>query len=216
MPSNLKTLQWSQDWKGSVFIPITKKGNDKEYSNYHTIALISHASKVMLKILQARLQQYVNWELLDVQAGFKTAKEPATKLPTSNVSWRKQKNSGKISTSASPEESHSDSSIPGLPAETSWYRWGGTTQETGPPGSRSGSCSSALQTHCPSYTLSQNSASSDANRQSFRLKSALPKYPIIKPRRIPLKWGPWIHVTSSQFTRYTCLPPHPVLDGELE
>ena len=101
MPSNLKTLQWSQDWKRSVFIPITKKGNDKEYSNYHTIALISHASKVMLKILQARLQQYVNWELLDVQAGFKTAKEPATKLPTSNVSWKKQKNSGKISTSAS-------------------------------------------------------------------------------------------------------------------
>ena len=101
MPSNLKTLQWSQDWKRSVFIPITKKGNDKEYSNYHTIALISHASKIMLKILQARLQQYVNWELLDVQAGFKTAKEPAIKLPTSNVSWRKQKNSGKISTSAS-------------------------------------------------------------------------------------------------------------------
>ena len=58
-----KTQQWSQDWKRSVFIPIPKKGNFKECSNYHTIALISHASKVMLKILQARLQQYVNREL---------------------------------------------------------------------------------------------------------------------------------------------------------
>ena len=58
-----KTQQWPQDWKRSVFIPIPKKGNDKECSNYHTIALISHTSKVMLKILQARLQQYVNWKL---------------------------------------------------------------------------------------------------------------------------------------------------------
>ena len=66
-----KTPQWPQDWKRSVFIPITKKGNAKECSNYHTIALISHTSKVMLKILQARLQQYVNCELPDVQAGFK-------------------------------------------------------------------------------------------------------------------------------------------------
>ena len=64
-----KTQQWLQDWKRSVFIPIPKQGNAKECSNYHTIALISHASKVMLKILQARLQQYVNCELLDVQAG---------------------------------------------------------------------------------------------------------------------------------------------------
>ena len=64
-----KTQQWPQNWKRSVFIPIPKKGNAKECSNYHTIALISHASKVMLKILQARLQQYVNHELLDVQAG---------------------------------------------------------------------------------------------------------------------------------------------------
>ena len=65
-----KTQQWPQDWKRSVFIPILKRGNAKECSNYCTIALISHASKVMLKILQARLQQYVNHELPDVQAGF--------------------------------------------------------------------------------------------------------------------------------------------------
>ena len=67
----LKTQQWPQDWKRSVFIPIPKKGNAKECSNYHTIALISHARKVILKILQARLQQYVNRELPDVQAGFR-------------------------------------------------------------------------------------------------------------------------------------------------
>ena len=66
-----KTQQWPQDWKRSVFIPIPKKGNAKECSNYCTIGLISHASKVMLKNLQARLQQYVNRELLDVQAGFR-------------------------------------------------------------------------------------------------------------------------------------------------
>ena len=66
-----KTQQWPQDWERSVFIPITKKGNAKECSNYHTIAFISHASKVMLKILQARFQQYVNQELPDVQAGFR-------------------------------------------------------------------------------------------------------------------------------------------------
>ena len=66
-----KTQQWPQDWKRSVFIPVSKKGNAKECSNYHTIALISHASKVMLKILQARLQQYVNRELPGVQAGFR-------------------------------------------------------------------------------------------------------------------------------------------------
>ena len=78
-----KTQQWPQDWKRSVFIPIPKKGNAKEYSNYCTIALISHASKVMLKILQARLQQYMNCELLDVQADFKKAKAAEIKLPTS-------------------------------------------------------------------------------------------------------------------------------------
>ena len=66
-----KTQQWPQDWKSSVFIPIPKKGNDKECSNYRTIALISHASKLMLQILQARLQQYVNREIPDVQAGFR-------------------------------------------------------------------------------------------------------------------------------------------------
>ena len=66
-----KTQQWPQDWKRSIFIPISKKGNAKECSNYRTIALISHASKVMLNILQARLQQYVNHELPDVQAGFR-------------------------------------------------------------------------------------------------------------------------------------------------
>ena len=66
-----KIQQWPQDWKRSVFIPIPKKGNAKECSNYCTITLISHASKVMLKILQARLQQYVNCELSDVQAGFR-------------------------------------------------------------------------------------------------------------------------------------------------
>ena len=66
-----KPQQWPQDWKRSVFIPITKKGNAKECSNYHTIAFISHASKVMLKILHTRLQQYMNHELPDVQAGFR-------------------------------------------------------------------------------------------------------------------------------------------------
>ena len=66
-----KMQQWPQDWKRSVFIPTAKKGNAKECSNYHTITLISHASKVMLKILQARLQQYMNCELPDVQAGFR-------------------------------------------------------------------------------------------------------------------------------------------------
>ena len=67
----LKIQQWPQDWKRSVFIPIPKKGNAKECSNYHTIACISHASKVMLKILQTRLQQYKNHELPDVQPGFR-------------------------------------------------------------------------------------------------------------------------------------------------
>ena len=70
MSANLETQQWPQDWKRSVFLPIPKKGNAKECSNYHTVALISHASKVMLKILQARLQQYMNHEHPDVQAGF--------------------------------------------------------------------------------------------------------------------------------------------------
>ena len=95
-----KTQQWPQDWKRSVFIPVPKKGNAKECSNYHTTALISHASKVMLKILQARLQQYVNHELPDVQTGFRKAEEPEIKLPTSAGSWKKQESSRKTSISA--------------------------------------------------------------------------------------------------------------------
>ena len=78
-----KTHQWPQDWKRSVFISISKKGNAKECSNYHTIALISHASKVMLKILQARLQQYVNCELRDVQAGFRKGRETRDQIVNS-------------------------------------------------------------------------------------------------------------------------------------
>ena len=93
-----KTQQWPQDWKRSVFIPIPKKGNAKECSNYRTIALISHTSKVMLKILQARLQQYVNRELPDVQA--EKAEEPEFKLPTSTGSSKKQESSRKTSISA--------------------------------------------------------------------------------------------------------------------
>ena len=80
-----KTQQWPQDWKRSVFIPIPKKGSAKECSNYHTTALISHASKVMLKILQARLQQYVNRELLDVQAGFRKCR--GTRDQIANIRW---------------------------------------------------------------------------------------------------------------------------------
>ena len=90
-----KTQQWPQDWKRSVFIPTPKKGNAKECSKYRTIALIWHASKVMLKILQARLQQYMNHELPDVQAGFRKAEEPEIKLPTSAGSWKKQESSKK-------------------------------------------------------------------------------------------------------------------------
>ena len=80
-----KTQQWPQDRKRSVFIPILKKGNTKECSNYHIIALISHASKVMLKILQARLQQYVNHKLPDVQAGFR--KSRGTRDQIANIRW---------------------------------------------------------------------------------------------------------------------------------
>ena len=80
-----KTQQWSQDWKRSVFIPIPKKSNAKERSNYHTIALISHASKVVLKILQARLQQYVNREHPDVQAGFQKGR--GTRDQIANIRW---------------------------------------------------------------------------------------------------------------------------------
>ena len=95
-----KTQQWPRDWERSVFIPIPKKGNAKECSNYRTIALISHASKVMLKIFQTRLQQYMNRELPDVQAGLRNAEEPEIKLPTSAGSWKKQDSSRKTSISA--------------------------------------------------------------------------------------------------------------------
>ena len=80
-----KTQQWAQDWKRSVFIPIPKKGNAIEGSNYCTIALISHTSKVMLKILQARLQQYVNRELSDVQAGFRKGR--GTRDQIAKIHW---------------------------------------------------------------------------------------------------------------------------------
>ena len=84
-----ETQQWPQDWKRSVFIPLPKKGNAKECSNYHIIALISHASKVMLKILQARLQQYVNRELPDVQAGFRKGR--GTRDQIANIRWIMEK-----------------------------------------------------------------------------------------------------------------------------
>ena len=80
-----RTQQWPQDWKRSVFIPIPKKGNSKECSNYRTIALISHASKVMLTILRVRLQQYVDPELPDVQAGFRKGR--GTRDQIANIRW---------------------------------------------------------------------------------------------------------------------------------
>ena len=84
-----KTQQWLQDWKRSVFIPIPKKGKYKDCSNYHTIALVSHTSKVVLKILQARLQQYMNHELPDVQAGFKRGR--GTRDQIANICWITEK-----------------------------------------------------------------------------------------------------------------------------
>ena len=95
-----KTQQWPQDWKRSVFNPISKKGNAKECSNYCTIVLISHVGKVMLKILQARLQQYMNCELPDVQAGFRKGRGTRDPLPTSAGSSQKQDSSRKKSVSA--------------------------------------------------------------------------------------------------------------------
>ena len=96
-----KTQQWPQDWKKSVLIPIPKKGNVKECSNYCTIALISHASKVMLKSFQVRLQQYVNRELPDVQTGYRKGR--GTRDQIDNICWiiEKQESSREISTSAS-------------------------------------------------------------------------------------------------------------------
>ena len=93
-----KTQQRPPDWKRSVFIPIPKKGNAKECSNYHTITLISHASKVMLKILQARFQQYLNFQMLKLD--LEKVEEPEIKLPTSIVSSKNQENTRKTSASA--------------------------------------------------------------------------------------------------------------------
>ena len=89
MIANLETQQWPQDWKRSVFIPIPKKDNDKECSNYSTFALISDTSKVMLKILKARLQWYMNHELQDVQAGFRKGR--GTRDEIANIHWIKEK-----------------------------------------------------------------------------------------------------------------------------
>ena len=99
-----KTQQWPQGWQRSVFIPIPKKSNVKECSNLCTIVLISHASKAVLKILQTRLQQYMNWEIPDVPAGFRKGR--GTRYQTDNISWiirskEKQENSKRTSTSAS-------------------------------------------------------------------------------------------------------------------
>ena len=100
MPANLENSAVATGLEKVSFHSNTKEGQCKECSNYHIIALISHASKVMLKILQARLQQYVNCELPDVQAGFRKGKEPEIKLPTSAGSWEKQERSRKTSISA--------------------------------------------------------------------------------------------------------------------
>ena len=89
MPANLENSAVATDWKRSVFIPIPKKSKAKECSNYCIIALISHASKVMLKILQARLQQYVNHELPDIQAGFR--KDRGTRDQIANIPWITEK-----------------------------------------------------------------------------------------------------------------------------
>ena len=95
-----KTQQWPQDWKRSVFIPIQKKGSAKECSNYRTIGIITHASNVMLKIIQARLKQYMNCELPDVQAGFRKGR--GTRDQIANIHWimEKQESSGETSISA--------------------------------------------------------------------------------------------------------------------
>ena len=95
-----KTQQWPQDLKRAVFIPIPKKGNDKECSNYCTVAFISHASKVMLKIPQARLRQYMNMNFLMFKLVLEKTEEPEIKLPTSTGSWKKQESSRKRSLSA--------------------------------------------------------------------------------------------------------------------
>ena len=98
MPANLVNSAVATGLEKSVFIPISKKSNGKEYSNYHTVALISHASKVMLKILQARLQQYVNRELPDVQAGFRKGRGTRDQIANLIGSSKKQENSRKTAT----------------------------------------------------------------------------------------------------------------------
>ena len=100
MPANLENSAVAQDWKRSVFIPIPKKGTARECSNYCTIALISHAIKVMLNIIQASLQQYMNRELPDVQAGFRKGRESRDQI--ANICWimEKQESSRKASISA--------------------------------------------------------------------------------------------------------------------
>ena len=98
--SKFGKLSSGHNWKRSVFIPIPKKGNAKECSNYRTIALISHTSKVMLKILQVRLQQYMNVNFQMLKLILEKAEEPEIKLPTSAGSWKKQESSRKTSISA--------------------------------------------------------------------------------------------------------------------
>ena len=100
MPANLEYSAVATDWKRSVFIPIPKKGNAKECSNYCTIALISHTSKIVLKILQARLQQYVNRELAHVHAGFRKGRGTRDQIATSMGSSKKHECSRKTATSA--------------------------------------------------------------------------------------------------------------------
>ena len=97
MPQICKTQQWPQDWKRSVFLPVSKKGNAKKCSNYHIIALISHASNVLFKFLQARVQQYMNPEFPDVQAGFRKGRGAEFKLPASVGSLKRQESSRKTS-----------------------------------------------------------------------------------------------------------------------
>ena len=100
MSANLETQQWPQDWKRSVFIPIPKKGNAKEWSTYRTIVLNSHVSKVMLKILQAGFSNRWTMNLQMFKLVLEKAEEPEIKLPTSAGSWKKQESSRKTSTSA--------------------------------------------------------------------------------------------------------------------
>ena len=100
LDSNWKAQQWPRDWKRSVFILIPKKGNANECSSHRIVTLISHTTKVILKILQARLQQYVNKELPDVQAGFRKNRGTEIKLPTSVGSSKKQESCRETSTSA--------------------------------------------------------------------------------------------------------------------